>query len=70
MASNEMDIAGTQPIGQGKTVMLDSYFNNEMRKDSSGQMVSGITSGTNCRTVGFHFGELVQKLRCEDRNTT
>ena len=40
MASNEMDIAAKQPIGQGKTVMLDSYFNNEMRKDASGQMVS------------------------------
>jgi unsaturated rhamnogalacturonyl hydrolase len=40
MASNEMDIAAKQPIGQGKTVMLDSYFNNEMKKDASGQMVS------------------------------
>jgi len=40
MASNEMDIAAKQPIGQGKTVMLDSYFNNEMKKDANGQMVS------------------------------
>jgi unsaturated rhamnogalacturonyl hydrolase len=40
MASNEMDIAGKQSIGQGKTVLLDSYFNNEMKKDSTGRTVS------------------------------
>lgn len=40
MASNEMDIAAKQPIGKGKTVMLDSYFNNELKKDVTGEMVS------------------------------
>jgi unsaturated rhamnogalacturonyl hydrolase len=40
MASNEMEIAARQSIGKGKTVLLDSYFNNEMRKDSTGQMTS------------------------------
>jgi len=39
MAANEMDIAAKQSVGNGKTVMLDSYFNNEMKKDSTGQMV-------------------------------
>ncbi len=40
MASNEMKIAATQSVGSGKTVLLDSFFNNEMKKDSSGQMIS------------------------------
>lgn len=39
MASNEMEMATRQSTGKGKTVMLDSYFNNEMKKDSSGEMV-------------------------------
>ena len=39
MASNEMEIAARQSTGKGKTVILDSYFNNEMKKDSSGEMV-------------------------------
>jgi unsaturated rhamnogalacturonyl hydrolase len=40
MASNEMDIAARQPTGNGKTVMLDSYFNNETKKDMSGEIIS------------------------------
>jgi unsaturated rhamnogalacturonyl hydrolase len=40
MASNEMDIAAKQSTGKGKTVMLDSYFNNETKKDASGEIVS------------------------------
>jgi unsaturated rhamnogalacturonyl hydrolase len=40
MASNEMEIDTKQSVGKGKTVMLDSYFNNETKKDSSGQVVS------------------------------
>jgi len=40
MASNEMDIASKQPIGKGKTVILDSYFNNETKKDATGQTIS------------------------------
>jgi unsaturated rhamnogalacturonyl hydrolase len=40
MASNEIEIAEKQSIGKGRTVMLDSYFNNEMKKDSTGAMVS------------------------------
>src|SRR6185295_13640991 len=40
MASNEMKISATQSVGSGKTVLLDSFFNNEIKKDASGQMVS------------------------------
>ena len=40
MASNEMNIADRQSTGKGKTVLLDSYFNNETKKDSTGQTIS------------------------------
>jgi unsaturated rhamnogalacturonyl hydrolase len=35
-AANEMEIAALPKPGFGKTVMLDSYFNNEVKKDQSG----------------------------------
>ena len=40
MASNEMDIAANRSVGFGKRVTLDSYFNNEIKKDANGQSVS------------------------------
>jgi unsaturated rhamnogalacturonyl hydrolase len=37
MASSEMEIAAKQSAGKGETVALDYYFNNEVKKDSTGQ---------------------------------
>jgi unsaturated rhamnogalacturonyl hydrolase len=46
LASNEMEMLPTQsigktrlPDGQGKTVLLDRYFNSEKRKDAAGNLV-------------------------------
>jgi len=39
LASNELETAGKQSVGKGKTVVLDYYFNNETKKDSTGQLV-------------------------------
>ncbi len=39
-AINEMEMAAMPKPGLGKTVMLDSYFNNEKKKDQSGNEVS------------------------------
>ena len=39
LAANEMEISATQSIGKGKTVTLDSFFNNETRKDSTGRLM-------------------------------
>jgi len=36
-AANEMEIAGEQITGKGKTVELDNYFNNEWKKDVTGK---------------------------------
>lgn len=38
MAAAEMEAAEGRTIGRGKTVLLDSYFNNEMKKDAAGRM--------------------------------
>ena len=38
MASNEIAIAATQPLGRGKTVTLDYFFNNEVKKDNTGRL--------------------------------
>jgi unsaturated rhamnogalacturonyl hydrolase len=38
LASNEMEIAAKQSTGKGKTVVLDYYFNNELKKDAAGRM--------------------------------
>jgi unsaturated rhamnogalacturonyl hydrolase len=36
LASNEMEMLPTQSIGNGKTVLLDRYFNSEKKKDAAG----------------------------------
>src|SRR6185437_3780683 len=40
LASNEMELLPTLGIGKGKTVLLDSYFNNEFNKNAAGQVQS------------------------------
>lgn len=37
LAADEMEMLPTLSVGKGKTVMLDYYFNHEMRKDILGQ---------------------------------
>jgi unsaturated rhamnogalacturonyl hydrolase len=39
IASNELEIADTQRVGNGKTVLLDSFFNSETKKDSTGRLM-------------------------------
>ena len=38
LASNEIDMMQTLKTGRGKTVVLDSWFNNEHKKDAAGIM--------------------------------
>ena len=40
LASNEMEMLPTQNIGQGKTVIIDNFFNSETKKDIMGKMSS------------------------------
>lgn len=40
LASNEMALRNIPQVGKGKTVMLDNFFNNETKKDITGQTES------------------------------
>lgn len=40
LAANEMELRNIPQVGKGKTIVLDSYFNNEFKKDASGQTIS------------------------------
>jgi unsaturated rhamnogalacturonyl hydrolase len=55
LAANEMEIANTLKIGKNKTVILDSYFNNEVKKDQSGNDVSWHYKWEERANGGFSF---------------
>jgi unsaturated rhamnogalacturonyl hydrolase len=38
LAGSEMEQAGTEALGQGKTVLVDAWFNSQTRKNAAGQM--------------------------------
>ncbi len=61
LAADEMEIAATPKIGKGKTVVLDSYFNNEIKKDQSGNDQSWHYKWEERPNGGFSFwGEQFQ----------
>jgi unsaturated rhamnogalacturonyl hydrolase len=55
MASNEMEIAGEQATGRGQTVLLDYYFNNEVKKDSTGALAPYHYKWEEMLNSGFSF---------------
>ncbi len=55
LAANEMEIAAMPKPGLGKTVILDSYFNNEFRKDQSGNDISWHYKWDELPNGGFSF---------------
>lgn len=38
-AANEMDLEATQSTGKGRTVLLDNFFNHEVKKDITGRNI-------------------------------
>ncbi|MDB5193581.1 MAG: glycoside hydrolase family 88 protein [Segetibacter sp.] len=40
LAANEMEMQSTFPVGKGKVVLLDNFFNNETKKDATGNIIS------------------------------
>ena len=55
LAANEMEIAALPKPGLGKTVMLDSYFNNEVKKDHTGNDLSWHYKWEEQGNTGFSF---------------
>ncbi len=39
-AATEMELMKRPQVGKGKTVLLDSFFNNEMKRDDNGQKLA------------------------------
>jgi len=55
LAANEMEIAALPKPGLGKTVVLDSYFNNETRVDQSNNQISWHYKWDELPNGGFSF---------------
>ena len=55
MASNEIEISKALPLGRGKTVLLDYYFNSETKKDSTGRILPYHYKWGEMPNSGFSF---------------
>ncbi|HTN00104.1 MAG TPA: glycoside hydrolase family 88 protein [Pedobacter sp.] len=55
LAANEMELAAMPKPGLGKTVLLDSYFNNETRTDQSGNSLQWHYKWDEQANGGFSF---------------
>ena len=55
MASNEIEIAAGLPFGRGKTVTLDYFFNNEVKKDATGRVARWHYKWDELPNSGFFF---------------
>jgi unsaturated rhamnogalacturonyl hydrolase len=55
LASSEMEIAAEQATGRGRTVLLDYYFNSEVKKDSTGVMLPFHYKWEEMPNSGFSF---------------
>lgn len=55
MASNEIEIAEGLGLGTGKTVTLDCFFNNEIKKDATGRITRWHYKWEEMPNSGFFF---------------
>src|SRR6185503_20568581 len=70
MASNEMEIADLR-VTHGKTVTLDYFFNNELKKDAAGHMTSWHYKWNEMPNSGFFFwGNLFRNLGAKTESLT
>ncbi len=63
LAANEMEIAALQDKGKGLTVTLDHYFNNEYKKDITGQDIAFHYVWTDRANSGFSFWKNIFNFR-------
>lgn len=62
-AAVEMEMLEKNRTGKGKTVLLDSYFNNEMKKDATGKEVSWHYKWDEMNHPGFYtFGNIFRSF--------
>jgi unsaturated rhamnogalacturonyl hydrolase len=71
MASNEMQIAASQAGSRSKTVTLDSFFNNEVKRDAVGVLVPWHYKWDEKPNSGFFFwGNVFQSLGATTQTLT
>lgn len=71
MASNEMEIVPAFSVGRGKTVMLDYFFNNEVKKDGAGRVTSWHYKWEEMPNSGFYFwGNVFRNLGARTESLT
>ena len=71
MAATEMEMLPTAALGRGKTVVLDSYFNNETRKDVTDTPVLFHYKWDELSNPGFwFFGHVFRTYGVETRDLT
>ena len=62
LAANEIDRLPGQAMGRGRTVLLDTYFNNERHKDITGAMVRYHYTWNDQANSGFSlFGDIFRQ---------
>lgn len=65
-AAVEMEMLERGRVGSGKTVLLDSYFNNEIKKDADGRDVSWHYKWEEAANGGFYlFGNLFRSFAAQ-----
>jgi len=63
MANNEMQILPDLAFGAGKTVLLDNFFNHELKKDATGRLVAWHYKWDELANGGFYFwGQVFRNL--------
>jgi unsaturated rhamnogalacturonyl hydrolase len=71
MAATEMETVPTAALGRGKVAVLDSYFNNETRKDITGTPVLFHYKWNELSNAGFwFFGETFRNYGVQTRELT
>jgi len=69
LASSEMEVAAEQSVGKGKTVLLDYYFNSEVKRDANGQTVPFHYKWEETANSGFSFwGNVFRKFGVRTRS--
>ncbi|HYM94774.1 MAG TPA: glycoside hydrolase family 88 protein, partial [Chitinophagaceae bacterium] len=70
-AANEMEILKTLSYGKGKTVLLDNYFNHELKQDVTGREISNHYVWDEMDNGGYSmFGFVFNKYGVDTRTLT
>ncbi|HKO99689.1 MAG TPA: glycoside hydrolase family 88 protein [Pyrinomonadaceae bacterium] len=68
LASSEMEMVPELSLGTGKTILLDSYFNNETKKDANGRLTSWHYKWDELPNAGFSlWGNIFKSLGAETK---